>query len=529
MLPSFKLSRRFVAAAALALTTAITLPAPAAENQAAEAPAPARRTVDYDAVLNSEKFKYVEKYLLDTTVRSDVTSETLRKAAKETIDKYVEVLPAGKPADTETLELIAIKGMTRSLTPHDDFMTPQEAQAFMESLSGQFVGIGVLMTVKEHHDHQHFKIAKPLPNSPAERAGIKAGDIILEVKEADGKTTTLTGMEFQEGISHIGGEDGSKAELKIQRGADIINISVTRGHVQQDLVTYRMLEGGVAHIHVASFSPNITADVRKAVATAKADAQLDPVIAANGGLKGVILDLSFDGGGSLDEAVRMVDDFLDKKGVVVSQQSRLPEYTDRHSATLGDIIDGLPMAVITNGLSASASEIVAGALQDHKRAIIVGQDTFGKGTVQRTFPLTDGSVIKSTVSVFKRPSGHSNQWVGVKVDTWVDMQNEEYTTEMAKVPTEKSLPNSLRNEKGFEAEKDKTKFVCSPVRSGITVADAGTDKGVFKQEDDFPSPIEIGALNPLIDCARAAVLKLANPDYTPKFTQTVPKAPALTN
>ena len=175
-------------------------------------------------------------------------------------------------------------------------------------------------------------------------------------------------------------------------------------------------------------------------------------------------------------------------------------------------------------MSASASEIVAGAFQDHKRAVIMGRDTFGKGTVQRAEPLFDGTAMKTTIAIFKRPSGHSNQWVGVKPDVLVETLDADYEKMSAEMQTEKSLPNSIRNDHGFEAEKDKTKFVCAPVRRNIKIEEAGTDKNVFSEES--------GALNPFTACARDHILNLASPGYTPKFTKTEPKAPAapaLTN
>lgn len=532
MLPSFKLSRRFVAAAALAFSAAGLLPTFAAEPPAndthaaktTKAPAKSRAAFDNNIILNSEKFKFIEERLLETTVREGITSEKLRAAAVEGINKYLDELPAGKKPDATDLETAALQNMLSSLSPHDDYMDKKQTKAFAQRMSGSFAGVGVQMDKKTHETSKHFKIEKPMANSPAERAGIKAGDIIKEVKGAnDSRWRKLDGLSFEDGISLIGGEAGTKVDLRILRDGKLIDFSVTRASIKQEVVNYKMLEGGIAHIYVATFTSNVTADVRKAVAQAKADAQLDPAIAANGGLKGVILDLTFDGGGSLGESVRMVDDFLDKEGPVVTQQGRLAEFTDRLAATHGDIINGLPLVVLVNEMSASASEIVAGAFQDHNRATIIGRDTFGKGTVQMTYPLPDGTIIKNTIAIFKRPSGHSNQWVGVKPDVLVETLNADYEKMSAEIQTEKSLPNSIRNDQGFEAEKDKTKFTCSPVRRGIKIEEAGTDKNIFNEES--------GKINPFIACARDFILKQANPAYTPKFTNTVPKplAPTLTN
>lgn len=532
MLPSFKLSRRFVAAAALAFSASGILPTIAAEPPANDtratatttAPAKARLAFDNNLILNSEKFQYIEKLLLDTTVRNGITSEKLRAAAVEGINKYLDELPAGERPDATDLETAALQKMLSSLSPHDKYFDQKQAKAFADSLSGSFAGVGVQMDPKAHETHKHFKIEKTLANSPAERAGIKAGDIIKEVKGADSpQWKKLDGLAFEEGMGLIGGVAGSKIDLKILRDGNLIDFSVTRAAIKQEVVNYKMLEGGVAHIYVGTFTSNVTADVRKAVAQAKADARLDPVIAANGGLKGVILNLTNDPGGSLVESVKMVDDFLDKEGPVVTQQGRLPEFTDRHAATHGDIINGLPMVVLINEMSASASEIVAAALQDHKRAVIIGRDTFGKGTVQTVQPLPDGSIVKNTIAIFKRPSGHSNQWVGVKPDILVETLNADYEKMSAEVTTERSLPNSIRNDKGFEAERDKTKFVCSPVRRDIKIEEAGSDRNIFNEH--------AGMLNPFIACARDFILKQENPAYTPKFTNTVPKqqAPTLTN
>ena len=514
MLSSFRISRQFVAAAALAFGAVGFTPA---LSGAGGKPAPAKAvpTVNYDAIFNSEKFKFLQDYILEESVRPNLTDEFLRNGAKAGIKKYLETLPAGETSTPEGLETAALKGMFDTLTPHDSYFTKKESTAMSERMASSFVGLGININPQD----KQIKVIAPIPGGPAARVGIKTGDIVKEVNGI-----ALDGLEQDDAIKIMRGESGSRATVKVLRDGAMIEFDIIRAAIKQTKVHYAMLQGGIAHIHVAEFAENVSTDVKYAIARAKADAQLDHAQKAKGGLKGIILDFTSNGGGLITESNIMSDDFLDKKGPIVTQQGRTAEHTERHASTFGDIIKDMNMVVLVNEESASASEIVAGALQDHDRATIIGRTTFGKGTVQSVRVLSDGTMSKITTGIFKRPSGTSNQWIGVVPDILVNTRSTAYEKYMTDVKTERSLPNSLPNLHGIDAQKDKTKFICSPLQDNTKISEGETDKNVFFQNGQLA-----GEINPFVACARDYLLQKADPAYVSRFTATLPKAPALTN
>lgn len=525
MLSSLKISRKFVAATALAFGSAGFVPALSAADAPAKGPVAAEKVakplpvIDYDAIFNTQKFKDMEEFVLENSVRSNLSAAGLRQAAKDGIREFFTEKPDEIPATPENIETAALKGMMNSLSPHDAYLNKRQATGFRDHMAASFVGLGIQidMTGKQ------VKVIEPIAGGPAESAGIRSGDII---KEVNGEK--LDGLDSEAALAHMRGAIGSRADIKLLRDGTIVELSLIRATIKRQHAFYRMLEGGIAHIHVREFSTNVALEVKHHIAQAKADAQLDPVMRANGGLKRLILDVTDDGGGLMGEARAMVDDFLDKSGLVVSQQGRDPEDTERLASTFGDVTGGLKIAVLINEMSASASEIVAAALQDHDRAIIIGRTSFGKGTVQTVMPLPDNTIFKVTTAIFKRPSGTSNQWVGVVPEIFVETKSTKYEEFIrTEGVTERSLPNSITNPAGVDAQKGRTTAVCSPVRvqEEIKVDQAGTDKGIFVQKGD-KSAFELGTINPFVACARDYLLKQANPAYVPRFTNIVPK---LTN
>ncbi len=570
----FTLSSRFLAASALAISSSMALPSAIANDnpeplaKSAKAADNKRKTlipiklppIDQDAPLQDKKFLALRKAILEESVRADLTPEKLNKAAKEGLISEVkkarvqEVLQkaisqglakrsvmyyarqelslealqeaisdkdakpgiiefvkkelAKLPAKTYTTKdyvEFALKGMFRSITPHDDYFNTKETSQMKEAMSSSFVGIGVNLDLTEGK----IKVERPIPGGPAEKAGILKDDIITG---AD--AISFDSITPEDAIEkHLRGEEGSSVRLKIQRGGTPIEISLVRAAIKQPGVEYTMLEDGIAHFHIKSFSSNISQELRDKVAEAKADASLDPALSARGGLRGIILNFMNDPGGSLDEARQMADDFIDKEGFIVTTEGRDISHNEIYKSDKGDILNGLPIVVLVNEGSASASEIVPNALQDHERAVVMGTPTFGKGTVQvfRSYP--DGTASKITISQFVRPSGTSNQLVGTIPDILIDTKNADYEAYRKKARTERDLPNALPNERGFAEQKGRTKAVCSPVSPGVKVAEAEREKGLYHSD---------GMLNIFLACARDYILKQDNPGYAPSRTITVP-------
>ncbi|MFN3827522.1 MAG: S41 family peptidase [Micavibrio sp.] len=476
---------------------------------------------DYEAVLKSDKFKTVLEYLLENSVRNDLTAANLKAAAKAALNAYDEKLKSGevKEAKTEqTILTVALNGMMSYASPHDDYFPPREAAEFQQNMSGQFGGLGFQFAPTESADG-NIIVEETVEDGPAQRAGVRKGDIITGVNG-----TSFLGKKQNEVIELLRGEPGSNAVLDIKRDGQNMKISVTREIIKAKQVAYKMLEGGVAHITLARFDTNASMEIKHAIAKAKADALINPQTRGNGGLRGVILDLRFNPGGLLEEARRIVDDFIDKEGLVASTVGRKPEFGDRETSVKGDILGGLPLAVLVNEASASASEVVAGALQDHQRATIIGSDTFGKGTVQTTNPavLKDGSIVKATIAIYRRPAGTSPQFVGVHPDVKVISKDTEYNEYINNLVREKDRPRAIPNPKGVAAEQFRTKSVCTPTDQAASLTPANsTDKNVFTRA---------GKVDPFVACARDHLLQQQNASFRSALTitSTVQHSPAPT-
>ncbi len=349
--------------------------------------------------------------------------------------------------DAPYSELIdgAIKGMLEDLDPHSTFLTPDEFKEMQETTQGEFFGIGIEMS----SDNGQLTVITPIEDTPAFKAGLKAGDQILAV---DGKLTQ--DMTSQEAVSHIRGEKGTKVELLIlHRGEQKPEIiEIIRDAIPLVSVKHELLEEGYGWIRLTRFSEDTTDDLLDALKALK----------KKGPLKGIILDLRNNPGGLLDQSVSVSDVFLNS-GDIVSIRGR-NDSTIRSFAAKAQSSDvTVPMVVLVNSGSASASEIVAGALRDHKRALIVGEATFGKGSVQNVIPLGDGSALKLTIARYYTPNGISIQAEGIEPDIEVffepyDEEKEDPLQRFAHM-REKDLDKHLegKNEKENKG-KDKKKL-----------------------------------------------------------------------
>lgn len=306
--------------------------------------------------------------------------------------------------DTKKLVYGAIKGMLRELDPHTNFMPPEIFKEFESETAGEFGGLGIEISVQNNI----LTIISPIEDTPAWQAGIKAGDKVIAI---DGKSTK--GMSLVEASQMMRGKKGSKIVLKIVRDAKEkpIDITIVRGSVKIKSVKYTDLGDKYAYVKVTSFIENTTRDLEKI---------LEEHIKKHGRIEGLMLDFRRNPGGLLEQAIRMSDLFL-KQGVIVSTIGRNPNEKEVASATGKGKHTDFPIIVLVNEYTASASEIVSGALQDNKRALIVGERTFGKGSVQSVVKLGDGSGLKITVARYYTPSGTSIQADGIHPD--IEIQN----------------------------------------------------------------------------------------------------------
>jgi carboxyl-terminal processing protease len=324
----------------------------------------------------------------------------------EEIRRYVNVYNAVKqayvePIDDRKLMQSAIRGLLLDLDPHSAYLPKRAAEAFEENSDGAYDGIGV--EVQQQPDGSILVIA-PIDDTPAAKAGVKAGDVIIAV---DGKALT---PEVAEG-NPLRGAPGSKTVLSIQReGAPKpLQLTVQRDTIRISSVRGRMLEPEYGYIRVSAFQADTAKDFGTQLQKLQAQA------AAGKGLRGLVLDLRSNPGGLLTSAVQVADDLLEK-GKIVSTRGRISLGDAEFNATPGDIMRGAPVAVLVDAGSASASEVLAAALRDNQRAVLVGSRTFGKGSVQTLLPLDNGDSVKLTTARYYTPSGKSIQARGIDPD-----------------------------------------------------------------------------------------------------------------
>ena len=293
----------------------------------------------------------------------------------------------------------AINGMLTGLDPHSSYMNAKSFQEMQVTTKGEFGGLGLEVT----SEAGYVKVISPIDDTPAARAGMKAGDLILTL---DGQT--VQGLSLNEAVDKMRGPANSKIKLTVKReGVDKpVEVSMMREIIKIQVVKSRM-EGDVGYIRITSFSEQTDSGLRKAYNELKAK--------SGDKMQALVLDLRNNPGGLLDQAVAVGDDFI-RNGEIVSTRARHPEDSQRWNAHDGDMTNGLPLVVLINGGSASASEIVAGALQDQRRAVVVGTRSFGKGSVQTVIPLPGNGAMRLTTARYYTPSGRSIQGLGISPD-----------------------------------------------------------------------------------------------------------------
>ena len=302
-----------------------------------------------------------------------------------------------EPVSTKRLINGAISGMLGSLDPHSAYLTPDLYRDLEVETRGSFGGLGIEITIK----NDLLTVVAPIEGTPAYQAGIKAGDQIIKINDDFTK-----GMALTDAVKLMRGPRGSKIHLTIHRESvsDLFTVAVTREVIKIQSVKTKNLKDGYAYIRITTFQDGTSDDVEKAMAKFQKE--------NHGRIKGLVLDLRDDPGGLLNQAVRVSDEFLDG-GLIVYTQGRLESQQQKYFAHKKKDSQDYPMVVVVNGGTASASEIVAGALQDQRRAIIEGTQTFGKGSVQTILPLDDNSALRLTTARYYTPNGRSIQAVGI--------------------------------------------------------------------------------------------------------------------
>lgn len=365
----------------------------------------------------------------------------------ELLNLFGEVMERAKLSYVEEVtdkKLIesAINGMLTSLDPHSSYLDADSFNYMSEQTKGKFGGLGIEVTM----DNGLVKVVSPIDDTPAAKAGMKAGDYITHI---DGET--VVGMNLNEAVSKLRGKIGTKVKLSIRRiNAKPIEFTLKRQEIKIQSVKSEIKDDSVSYIRISSFTEDIDKAIEEAVT--KAQKQL------KNKLSGIVIDVRNNPGGLLDQAVSVSDLFLEK-GEIVSTRSRHESDTDKFMATEGDIAKGLPIVVIINEGSASASEILAGALQDHHRAIILGEKSFGKGSVQTVIPLRDFGAMRLTTARYYTPSGRSIQAKGIEPDIEVKPAKVEELESYALNLSEAELNNALKNdnEDSDNTEKKKQK------------------------------------------------------------------------
>ena len=366
-----------------------------------------------------------------------------------------------EPENRELIEAAMI-GMLQSLDPHSAYMPPKNFEDMKVQTKGEFGGLGIEVTM----ERGLVKVVAPIADTPAERAGILTNDLIARLDGED-----VLGLTLSEAVDIMRGKIGTKITLTVLREGeeDPLEIDIIRDIIEIKAVRYRAEgpEGQIAYIRLTTFNENTTKNLRKAMAELSASAGKEK-------FAGYILDLRNNPGGLLGEAVKVSDSFL-SQGEIVSTRARKAEDNIRFNARRGDMSKGAPVLVLINGGSASASEIVAGALQDHHRALVVGTQSFGKGSVQTVIPLPNDGALRLTTARYFTPSGRSIQALGVTPDVIIDQE----LPEDIKARPRRSEA-SLRGHLSSSPENDKE----TPDAKTNKSEDAANDKSNIDTKDD---------------------------------------------
>ncbi len=334
----------------------------------------------------------------------------------------------------------AIRGMLNGLDPHSSFLNTTEFTDLKIGTTGQFGGLGIEVGM----ENGFVKVISPIDDTPAARAGVQASDLIIKLDDK-----SVKGMTLNDAVKLMRGKPNTAIDLTIVREGESqpLVINITREIIRVKSVKKRMLEPGYGYVRISTFQSRTTTDLLKGISDLQKENQL----------KGMILDLRNNPGGVLNGAVGVSDAFIED-GMIVYTEGRIDDSSHRYLATPGDSLNGAPLVVLINGGSASASEIVAGALQDHKRAIILGTKSFGKGSVQTIQELRNGSAVKLTTARYFTPNGRSIQATGIEPDLKLSTVKLSAADEKARATySEADLDGSLSNPNGDDGSEEEKK------------------------------------------------------------------------
>lgn len=362
-------------------------------------------------------------------------------------NNYVE------PVEDKELLRNAIRGMLAGLDPHSTYLDLEDFKELREGTTGEFGGLGIEVTMEDGF----VKVVSPIDDTPAARGGILSGDLIIRLDD-----TPVKGMSLSDAVDIMRGEPGSKLLLTIIReGEDKpLKIELTRAIIKVKSVKHKLLEPGYGYIRISTFQSRTGPSLKESLSALKVE--------NDGNLKGLVLDLRNNPGGLLNAAVEVSDTFI-TKGLIVYTDGRVEDAKQQFNAKPNDLLKGAPLVVLVNGGSASASEIVAGALQDHHRAVILGSKTFGKGSVQTVMPLTDDTAVKMTTARYFTPSGRSIQAEGIVPDIQIDAVKVSSTETREFSPLrEQDLSGHLEN--GNAAETDSKEKATDDMKDSTPLA-----------------------------------------------------------
>ncbi len=381
----------------------------------------------------------------DTFEQLDLFADVLARVRND----YVEGVN-----DSELIEE-AINGMLQSLDPHSSYLSPDSFKEFQVNTSGEYGGLGMEVTMEDGF----VKVISPIDDTPAKRAGIKAGDFITEI---EGKN--LLGLSLSEAVDRMRGKPGEPITITVAREGedDTLEFSLTREIIKRQIVRYEVKDG-LAYIRISQFNEKAAEGLETAVNSLRSE--------LGGKIPGIILDLRGNPGGRLDQSVKVSSAFLDG-GEVVSTRGRRPNDIDSYNGERGELAKGVPLVVLIDGASASASEIVAGAVQDRERGIIMGMTSFGKGSVQSIIPLRGGrdGAIKLTTQRYYTPDGRSIQGTGIDPDIAVSAVPDDGEARSSR--RESDLPNSIENENADEdTETEAVEVIIDYPPEGFEVED----------------------------------------------------------
>ncbi len=342
-----------------------------------------------------------------------------------------------EPVEDKALLESAIQGMLAGLDPHSAYLNAEAYKELRIGTTGEFGGLGIEVGMEDGF----VKVVSPIDDTPAQRAGVHAGDLIIRLDD-----TPVKGLTLNDAVKIMRGKPGTDITLTIVREGEQkpLKITITRDVIRVRSVKNRLLEDGFGYVRISHFQANTNQFVREAVSSLRKD--------SGGELKGLVLDLRNNPGGVLNAAVEISDAFL-TKGLIVYTEGRVADSKLRFNANPDDVLKGAPLVVLVNGGSASASEIVAGALQDHRRAVIMGEKTFGKGSVQTIIPMPNESAVKFTTARYYTPAGRSIQAEGIVPDIALGNMKlaAQEAPEVERVK-EADLSRHLENENGEGAE-----------------------------------------------------------------------------